>query len=228
MTPPDGCDNPTVSSSPALQQWIVDNGHRSEMGWDVTPTPRLTAGRGEDTAKIRWGEGCDATRHFDCISFINWCIMRTRSPASKPFTFDIPQYFYSIEPKAGTLSAIEVTDPNDVLPADILIYGKIVKPASSFFEDEIKKEIAAGDTKGAAADQIDLDLIRGKGAHDFIFRHSVPCVPTFGVGVGLHHIGFATGNGTERVHAKDSANGVVVDVWEDPARRIRLPDSVFF
>ena len=223
---PEGFTNPTAASDPILAKWLAKNAHYNETDWDDTLTPRLTKGVGV-TTEIVWGEGCDGTRHFDCISFINWCLGKG---VYGKYTYDMNQYFYSIEPKQGVVSAEDVTDedPKKALPGDILLYGTLVKPATQYFQEEIAKERAVGDTKGADDDQTDLDVIKGSSAHNFIVRHGVPCVPKFGVGVGVHHIGFATGDGDSgRVHASDNSNGVIADKWGSPIRRIRLPDSMF-
>jgi hypothetical protein len=220
-TLPSGLANPVSSSSPALTAWIAENGHYAETDWDDTLTPRLQKGTGV-AEQIVWGEGCDATRHFDCISFINWCFWQVR--AERP-TFDMYHYFYAVEPR-GAVTAADVTKESlsDVQPADILLYGKIVNSAD-YFSERIKKEREANKGDDADADQAAFE--QGTTSKKFFNQYHVPVVPTKGVGVGIHHIGFATGKGDGRVHASDNSRGVVTDTWGDPVRRIRLPDSFF-
>ncbi|CAN5152252.1 hypothetical protein BH11PSE4_BH11PSE4_05390 [soil metagenome] len=222
---PEGTRNPTTASDPKLQAWLAANGHKSEINWDSSLTPRLTKGVGVKT-QIVWGEGCDDTRHFDCIAFVNWCL--GKGNLSK-FTFDMYQYFYSIEPRNGVISAKDVTDEavDKSQPADILLYGTIVGSPATYFEGQIAEERAHGKTKDADLDQIDLDAIRNDSPQNFKARHSIPCIPKYGVGVGIHHIGFATGKNNGRVHASENAMGVISDTWGDPVRRIRLPSSFF-
>lgn len=219
--PPGSTKGAVSASDPVLAQWIADNGSYPETNWDDTLTPRLTSGTGVAT-QIVWGEGCDGTRHFDCISFINWCIGQV---ARRP-TFDMYHYFYSIEPRGGVLPAMDVTDEDlsDVMPADVLLYGKVVRSAD-YFGEQIAKERKAGKKDEADADQENLD--EGKTSKNFISKYHIPVVPQYGVGVGIHHIGFATGKGKQRVHASDNSNGVIIDTWGDPVRRIRLPDDMF-
>jgi cell wall-associated NlpC family hydrolase len=219
-TLPAGLTNPTSPGSPALKKWLDENGHFAETNWDDSLTPRLTMGTGV-TKQIVWGEGCDDTRHFDCISFINWCLGHVRSV--RP-TYDMYHYFYSIEPR-GAITATDVTDedPSKAQPADLLFYGDIVK-SHDYFIDRIQKERDAHHDEDADADQKALD--RGTTSEKFIKDYHIPVVPTQGVGA-IHHIGFATGKGDGRVHASDNSQGVITDTWHSPVRRIRLPDSFF-
>jgi cell wall-associated NlpC family hydrolase len=216
-----GEDTPTSASSAYLKQWIADNGSYGETNWDDSLTPRLQKGTGVPEM-IVWGEGCDDTRHFDCISFVNWCFWQVR--AQKP-TFDMYHYFYSIEER-GAVTATDVTDEplTNVQPADLLLYGTIVN-SSQYFADRIKKERDARKDEDADADQAAFDnKVTSK---KFMNQYHVPVVPKKGVGVGIHHIAFATGQANGRVHASDNNNGVIIDTWGDPVRRIRLPDSFF-
>jgi hypothetical protein len=221
--PPGSAKGPVSPSDSALRQWIADNGHYHETDWDDTLTPRLTKGVGV-TTQIVWGEGCDGTRHFDCISFINWCL---RKVAPKWQTADIPHFFYSIEPRGAAVQALDVTDEDlsDVMPADILLYGKVVKPSADYFRERIANERAEGKKEEADADQAAYE--RDETSASFRKDYHIPVVPRYGVGVGLHHIGFATGKGNQRVHASDNSNGVIIDTWGDPVRRVRLPDTWF-
>ena len=148
--PPGSSKGVAVSASdPALAKWISDNGHYAMTDWDDTLTPRVTKGVGV-TEQIVWGEGCDGTRHFDCISFINWCLKKV-SP--KWQTADIPHFFYSIEPRGAAVQTREVTDDDDVMPADILLYGKVVKPAADYFRERVADEREQGKDDAADADQ---------------------------------------------------------------------------
>jgi hypothetical protein len=220
-TLPSGLTNPVSPSSPALKEWIAKNGHYAETDWDDTLTPRLQKGTGV-VEQIVWGEGCDGTRHFDCISFVNWCFWQVR--AQRP-SFDMFHYFYSIEPR-GAVTATDVTDEDlsSVQPADLLLYGKIVN-SGDYFAERIKKERDAHKDDDADADQAAFD--QGTTSPKFFNQYHIPAVPTKGVGVGIHHIGFATGQGNGRVHASDNSQGVISDTWGDPVRRVRLPDSFF-
>jgi cell wall-associated NlpC family hydrolase len=220
-TLPAGLTNPTSAGNPALRTWLDENGHKAETNWDDSLTPRLTKGTGVPE-QIVWGEGCDDTRHFDCISFINWCFWQVRS--ERP-TFDMYHYFYSIEPR-GAVTATDVTNENidDAQPADVLLYGKILNSAT-YFAQRLKEERDAGDTTDADADQGAYD--QGKTSPKFFNKYHIPVVPTKGVGVGIHHIGFATGKADGRVHASDNSQGVITDRWGSPVRRIRLPDAFF-
>jgi hypothetical protein len=220
-TLPAGLTNPTLPGSPALTTWLEENGQRPETNWDDSLTPRLTYGTGV-TKQIVWGEGCDDTRHFDCISFINWCLGHVRAVTP---TFDMYHYFYSIEPR-GAVTATDVTDEavSDAQPADILFYGAIVGSAG-YFAKRIKDERDAGKKEEADADQDAYD--KGKTSQKFFNSYHIPVVPTKGIGVNIHHIGFATGKADGRVHASDNSQGVITDKWGSPVRRIRLPDEFF-
>jgi hypothetical protein len=220
-TLPAGLANPISPGSPALRTWLDENGHYAETDWDDSLTPRLTKGTGI-TQQIVWGEGCDGTRHFDCISFINWCLGHVRAVTP---TFDMYHYFYSIEPR-GAVTATDVTDEDvsAAQPADILFYGGIVKSAD-YFAQRIKDERIAGENIDADADEDAYN--KGRTSEKFFNKYHIPVVPKKGIGVNIHHIGFATGKADGRVHASDNSQGVIADKWSSPVRRIRLPDDFF-
>jgi hypothetical protein len=238
---------------PNLAAFLALNGQKSEIGWcDVPPPPqptsltprksRITNDGGKTWIEQRvWGEGCDATRHFDCISFICWCLDKQKS--GFPF-LEIPQFFYSVEDrlrlfgKAG-LIAKDMTGNDDIWPADILIYGKVIKPADQagtrrYFADRItsdqailanQKASAAGRARAEAdllIDQADVTALDNNLPTDSF-------LPRLGIGQNLHHIAFCRQDGGKAtVEALDSAQGVTKrDNWGDPVRRIRLDDVYF-
>lgn len=236
MTLAAGATNPIrTAADTALAAFKAKYENASELDWGFDLTPRRCKGAVEEN--VVWGEGCDGTRHFDCISLINWCISRG-DPDKR--VFDIADYFYSIEP-GHHMAAKDVTgNDNDVMPADILIYGDSIIGAPQFYQNKVAEDKARLNTdltdkerdatqRLLDADEVDLQVAEGK-ADKKLFRpnRGIRMPPQLGVGVKLHHIAFCTGNGKERVHAADSKVGVIVDKdWKTPLRRIRLPDGFF-
>ena len=51
-------------------------------------TPRRSFGPGQ-TGDLVWGQSCEGIRHFDCISFVNYCLMELKGGE---YTFEILQW----------------------------------------------------------------------------------------------------------------------------------------
>lgn len=78
-------------------------------------SPRNVVGHTiDDAPKIVWGEDCRGTRHFDCISFINYVLTESTQPF---WSADIKQMHL---PQSGTVSVDMNATPVD---GDILFRG---------------------------------------------------------------------------------------------------------
>ena len=51
-------------------------------------TPRRAYGQGQNGVLV-WGEDCTGIRHFDCITYVNYCLWKL---TGKPYSFEIRQW----------------------------------------------------------------------------------------------------------------------------------------